>query len=428
MVTSSLQPRSASGSRKLTHNRNSSRESRSRSSNTATGGILQSCLKDNIEHFASDRWPACDLTALFRNTKILKIGIPSSSGCIGERSHSDDFLDLKSSASEVVSSTPSDKKKMIESSSTPSDKNPSIKKVESNPSDSATDSDRTLDSDYKFDPNMDPNKIRRILANRESAKRSRRKKQQYVAHLENNRNSLEAEIALLSTKVRHHERECLRLNVERTTMEKKLTRALAEEALKDAQIKSLKDETKRLNQLLAQLHEKQLQQQQKHLELQQQHQQLQQQQQQFQSWQQEQLQMQMQRQQEQQQQQVFGFTPLVDPLLECNTMHMASFNMGPNPISDPPVNLNSFSSLDPFNSRFTSTLDPLFMFNSLSPDPSNAGFNSMLGTLFKNPMNLDSFNTGLTSIEDPIFTLNSMNLDPSNAGLTPMPDPNFKSS
>ncbi|KAF7816143.1 basic leucine zipper 34-like [Senna tora] len=68
-----------------------------------------------------------------------------------------------------------------------------------------------LDKNRKFYPDMDPKRLKRILSNRISAKKSRNKKNQYIADMEKQAEMLESKIAHLYPQIAafHRKRHCL---------------------------------------------------------------------------------------------------------------------------------------------------------------------------------------------------------------------------
>ncbi|KAG8386830.1 hypothetical protein BUALT_Bualt03G0189900 [Buddleja alternifolia] len=74
-------------------------------------------------------------------------------------------------------------------------------------------------SDNSGDKIVDPKRIKRILANRQSAQRSRVRKLQYISELERSVNSLQAEVSVLSPRVAFLDHQRLVLNVDNTHQE-----------------------------------------------------------------------------------------------------------------------------------------------------------------------------------------------------------------
>jgi hypothetical protein len=59
----------------------------------------------------------------------------------------------------------------------------------------------TSSSTMELDPNIDPKRVERILANRQSAQRSRVRKLQYISEIERSVNALQTEVSTLSPQV-----------------------------------------------------------------------------------------------------------------------------------------------------------------------------------------------------------------------------------
>ncbi|KAF5202048.1 Basic leucine zipper [Thalictrum thalictroides] len=98
-------------------------------------------------------------------------------------------------------------------------------------------------------PENEPKKIKRILANRESAQRSRMKKLEYIAQLERTVDALRAEVSILSPQVVCHEQQRNFLKLENNAIKQKISSFMNENAFKDAEFQVLKDEKERLWQL-----------------------------------------------------------------------------------------------------------------------------------------------------------------------------------
>uniref|UniRef100_A0A7I4FCN6 BZIP domain-containing protein n=1 Tax=Physcomitrium patens TaxID=3218 RepID=A0A7I4FCN6_PHYPA len=96
---------------------------------------------------------------------------------------------------------------------------------------------------------LDPKKAKRILANRQSAQRSRVRKLQYISELEMNVSVLESEVASLSPKVGYYDHERARLSAENVLLKQKLAALTKSQRLKEAHSESLKSEAHRLLQL-----------------------------------------------------------------------------------------------------------------------------------------------------------------------------------
>ncbi|CAM6128956.1 unnamed protein product [Calypogeia fissa] len=120
----------------------------------------------------------------------------------------------------------------------------------------------------QLDPNLDPKRAKRILANRQSAQRSRVRKLQYISELERNVSALQTEVSTLSPQVAYLDHQRVVLNVDNNSLKQKIAALAQDKRFKDAHNEALKKEVQRLRQQLQQQHH---QMQQQHL--QQQHQQ-----------------------------------------------------------------------------------------------------------------------------------------------------------
>ncbi|KAL8126798.1 hypothetical protein AgCh_013912 [Apium graveolens] len=72
------------------------------------------------------------------------------------------------------------------------------------------------------DKNFDPRRVKRIMANRQSAQRSRVRKLQYISELEHGVNSLQAEISVLSPRVAFLDHQRLVLNVDNSVLRQRI--------------------------------------------------------------------------------------------------------------------------------------------------------------------------------------------------------------
>uniref|UniRef100_A0A7N0SY05 BZIP domain-containing protein n=1 Tax=Kalanchoe fedtschenkoi TaxID=63787 RepID=A0A7N0SY05_KALFE len=95
----------------------------------------------------------------------------------------------------------------------------------------------------------DPKRVKRILANRQSAQRSRVKKLQYISELEQSVTLLQTEVSALSPRVAFLDHQRLILSMDNSTLKQKIA-ALAQDSLfKDAHEDALKKEIERLRQV-----------------------------------------------------------------------------------------------------------------------------------------------------------------------------------
>ncbi|KAI5072664.1 hypothetical protein GOP47_0012770 [Adiantum capillus-veneris] len=102
------------------------------------------------------------------------------------------------------------------------------------------------------DATVDPKRAKRILANRQSAQRSRVRKLQYIAELERTVNVLQEEVSALSPQVAYLDRHRIILNVDNSAMKQRIAALAQEKLFKDAHNEALKAEVHRLRQLYQQ--------------------------------------------------------------------------------------------------------------------------------------------------------------------------------
>ncbi|KAH7290670.1 hypothetical protein KP509_30G058800 [Ceratopteris richardii] len=108
------------------------------------------------------------------------------------------------------------------------------------------------ENSLSVDANLDPKRAKRILANRQSAQRSRVRKLQYIAELERTVNVLQDEVSALSPQVAYLDRHRVLLNVENSAMKQRIAALAQEKLFKDAQNEALKIEVHRLRQVYQQ--------------------------------------------------------------------------------------------------------------------------------------------------------------------------------
>ncbi|XP_057792408.1 basic leucine zipper 61-like [Salvia miltiorrhiza] len=95
----------------------------------------------------------------------------------------------------------------------------------------------------------DPKRIKRILANRQSAQRSRVRKLQYISELERSVTSLQAEVSVLSPRVAYLDHQRLVLNVDNSVLKQRIAALAQDKVFKDAHQEALKREIERLRQI-----------------------------------------------------------------------------------------------------------------------------------------------------------------------------------
>lgn len=100
--------------------------------------------------------------------------------------------------------------------------------------------------------NLDPKRVKRILANRQSAQRSRVRKLQYISELERSVNSLQTEVSTLSPRVAYLDHQRLVLNVDNSALKQRIAALAQDKIFKDAHQEALKKELERLRQVYLQ--------------------------------------------------------------------------------------------------------------------------------------------------------------------------------
>lgn len=104
-------------------------------------------------------------------------------------------------------------------------------------------------SDNSNEKIVDPKRIKRILANRQSAQRSRVRKLQYISELERSVTSLQAEVSVLSPRVAFLDHQRLALNVDNSVLRQRIAALAQDKIFKDAHQEALKREIERLRQI-----------------------------------------------------------------------------------------------------------------------------------------------------------------------------------
>ncbi|KAF7833940.1 basic leucine zipper 61-like [Senna tora] len=107
----------------------------------------------------------------------------------------------------------------------------------------------TLTPSSSCDKITDPKRVKRILANRQSAQRSRVRKLQYISELERSVTSLQAEVSVLSPRVAFLDHQRLLLNVDNSALKQRIAALAQDKIFKDAHQEALKREIERLRQV-----------------------------------------------------------------------------------------------------------------------------------------------------------------------------------
>ncbi|KAK2968389.1 hypothetical protein RJ640_004395 [Escallonia rubra] len=93
---------------------------------------------------------------------------------------------------------------------------------------------------------VDPKRVKRILANRQSAQRSRVRKLQYISELERSVTTLQTEVSALSPRVAFLDHQRLILNVDNSALKQRIAALAQDKIFKDAHQEALKKEIERL--------------------------------------------------------------------------------------------------------------------------------------------------------------------------------------
>ncbi|KAK4342092.1 hypothetical protein RND71_037908 [Anisodus tanguticus] len=96
---------------------------------------------------------------------------------------------------------------------------------------------------------VDPKRIKRILANRQSAQRSRVRKLHYISELERSVTTLQTEVSALSPRVAFLDHQRLLLNVDNSALRQRIAALAQDKIFKDAHQEALKKEIERLRQI-----------------------------------------------------------------------------------------------------------------------------------------------------------------------------------
>lgn len=99
---------------------------------------------------------------------------------------------------------------------------------------------------------IDPKRVKRILANRQSAQRSRVRKLQYISELERSVTTLQTEVSALSPRVAFLDHQRLILNVDNSALKQRIAALAQDKIFKDAHQEALKKEIERLRQIYQQ--------------------------------------------------------------------------------------------------------------------------------------------------------------------------------
>ncbi|GAU22550.1 hypothetical protein TSUD_93170 [Trifolium subterraneum] len=105
-----------------------------------------------------------------------------------------------------------------------------IARIVNDDDDDDSNANRTNFSSQKI---TDPKRVKRILANRQSAQRSRVRKLQYISELERSVSSLQAEVSVLSPRVAYLDHQRLLLNVDNSALKQRIAALAQDKIFKD---------------------------------------------------------------------------------------------------------------------------------------------------------------------------------------------------
>uniref|UniRef100_J3L474 BZIP domain-containing protein n=1 Tax=Oryza brachyantha TaxID=4533 RepID=J3L474_ORYBR len=98
----------------------------------------------------------------------------------------------------------------------------------------------------------DPKRVKRILANRQSAQRSRVRKLQYISELERSVTTLQNEVSVLSPRVAFLDQQRTILTVGNSHLKQRIAALAQDKIFKDAHQEALRKEIERLRQVYQQ--------------------------------------------------------------------------------------------------------------------------------------------------------------------------------
>ncbi|KAL3503157.1 hypothetical protein ACH5RR_037606 [Cinchona calisaya] len=99
------------------------------------------------------------------------------------------------------------------------------------------------------DATVDPKRVKRILANRQSAQRSRVRKLQYISELERSVTTFQTEVSALSPRVAFLDHQRMILNVDNSALKQRIAALTQDKIFKDAHQEALRKEMERLRQI-----------------------------------------------------------------------------------------------------------------------------------------------------------------------------------
>ncbi|XP_002454954.1 basic leucine zipper 2 [Sorghum bicolor] len=144
----------------------------------------------------------------------------------------------------------------VASSSSPSDHNSindeKTDRGEAEEAQSKCHGDATADAAPASAAPVDPKRVKRILANRQSAQRSRVRKLQYISELERSVTSLQTEVSALSPRVAFLDHQRSLLTLGNSHLKQRIAALAQDKIFKDAHQEALRKEIERLRQIYQQ--------------------------------------------------------------------------------------------------------------------------------------------------------------------------------
>ncbi|KAF6177178.1 hypothetical protein GIB67_025515 [Kingdonia uniflora] len=216
-------------------------------SNTNTNTNTQPSWVDEFLDFSSVKRGAHRRSA---SDSIAFLEVPLVDECRNSLARSNDFdrLDdeqLMSMFSDDISgampqtmsssnpSTPSDHNSINDEKTTPSDQQLKNESGEVQSSCTPSDPQGPPPPNSNGDSVFDPKRVKRILANRQSAQRSRVRKLQYISELERSVTSLQTEVSTLSPRVAFLDHQRLVLNVDNSALKQRIAALAQDKIFKD---------------------------------------------------------------------------------------------------------------------------------------------------------------------------------------------------
>uniref|UniRef100_A0A5B7C119 Putative basic leucine zipper 61-like n=1 Tax=Davidia involucrata TaxID=16924 RepID=A0A5B7C119_DAVIN len=146
-------------------------------------------------------------------------------------------------------STPSDQNSNDDEKPTPQDHHRQLKSEPGEVDNSCKSDPQQPTPPSATDTIADPKRVKRILANRQSAQRSRVRKLQYISELERSVTTLQTEVSALSPRVAFLDHQRLILNVDNSAIKQRIAALAQDKIFKDAHQEALKKEIERLRQV-----------------------------------------------------------------------------------------------------------------------------------------------------------------------------------